>query len=53
MWNYFEFKSVVQEMPLTVFLIWSSGCPFVLTAERKHLCNFRRGYQEEQFCERF
>ena len=30
MWNYFEFGSVVQEeMPLTIFLIWSSGCLFV------------------------
>ena len=33
---------------LKVFLIWSSGSPFV---QRNHLCNFGRGYYEEQFCE--
>ena len=37
---------------LSIFLIWSSGCPFC-TAERNHLCNFGRGYQEEQFCDFF
>ena len=34
---------------LKVFLIWSSGSPFVQGL--KHLCHFGRGYQEEQFCE--
>ena len=66
---------------LKIFLIWSSGGPFVqqgrticsilvvvqemlfkdlsylelwnlfCTAERNHLCNFGRGYYEEQYCE--
>ena len=31
---------------LKIFLIWSSGSPFV-----QHLCNFGRRYHEEQFCE--
>ena len=29
MWNYFEFGPVVQEMSFKIFLIWSSGSPFV------------------------
>ena len=32
-----------------VFLIWSSGRPFV--KDWNHLCNFGRGHYEEQFCE--
>ena len=35
---------------LKVFLIWSSGSPFVQRSVTI-LCKFGRGYQEEQFCE--
>ena len=34
---------------LKIFFIWSSGSPFVQWSS--HLCNFGRGYQEEQICE--
>ena len=50
-WNYFEFGPVVQvEMYLKIFLIWSSGDPFVQWSGTI-LCNFGRGYTEEQFWE--
>ena len=49
--NYFEFGPVVQEeMPfkdISYLELWQPFC----SAELNHLCNFRRGYQEEQFCE--
>ena len=32
-----------------IFLIWSSAGP--CSVEGNHLCNFGRGYYEEQFCE--
>ena len=36
----YEFKPVVQEMLYEVFLIYSSGSPFV---QRDHLCNLVEG----------
>ena len=49
--NFFEFGPVVQEeMPfkgISYLDIWQPSC----SAEHNHLCNFGRGYQEEQFCE--
>ena len=46
----FEFGPVVQEemsfKDISYLELW---LPFPL-AERNHLCNFRRGYYEEQFC---
>ena len=46
----FEFGPVVQEEMLSkVFLICSSGSPFVLWSGTI-LCNFGIGYYEEQFC---
>ena len=47
--NDFEFGLVVQEMPKDIFYLelWRPFC----SAERNHLCNFGRGYQEEQFYE--
>ena len=33
-----------------IFLVSSSGCPFVQRS-KKHLRNFGRGYYEEEFCE--
>ena len=46
-----KFGPVVQEeMPfkdISYLELWRLFC----YAERNHLCNFGRGYQEEQFCE--
>ena len=51
LWDYFEFGPVVQEeMPfkgISYLELWQPFC----SAEYNHLCNFGRGYQEEQFCE--
>ena len=47
----FEFKPVVQEeMPskgISHLELWQPFC----SKECNHLCNFGRGYLEEQFCE--
>ena len=49
--NYFEFGPVVQEvMPFKGISYLELWQPFCL-AECNHLCNFCRGYYEEQFCE--
>ena len=40
---------VKEELLFKIFIIWSSGSPFVLW--KNHLCNFGRGHYEEQFCE--
>ena len=49
--NYFEFGPMVQEeMPfkgISYLELWQSFC----SAERNHLCNFGKGYYEEQSCE--
>ena len=49
--NYFEFGPVVQEeMPfkgISYLNIWQPFC----SKERNRLCNFGRGYQEEQVYE--
>ena len=49
--NYFEFGPVVQEeMPfkgISYLNIWQPFC----STERNHLCNFGRGYPEEQVSE--
>ena len=49
--NYFEFGPVVQEemslKGISYLKLWRPFC----SAELKHLCNFCRGYYEEQFCE--
>ena len=49
--NYFELGLVVQEkMPLkgiSYLELWQPFC----SAEHNHLCNFGRGYYQEQFCE--
>ena len=49
--NYFEFGPVVQEKisfkDIPYLELWHPFC----SGERNHLCNFGRGYQEEQFCE--
>ena len=45
-----EFGPVVQEMSfkdISYLELWWPIC----SVERNHLCNFGRGYQEEQFCE--
>ena len=48
--NYFEFGPVVQEEMLFTGIsyleLWHPFC----SAERNHLRNFGRGYQEEKFC---
>ena len=44
--NYLELGQVVQEMPfndISYLKLWQPFC----SAERNHLCNFGRGYQEE------
>ena len=50
-WNYFEFGPVAQEeMPfkgISYHELWQPFC----STKRNDLCNFGRGYQEEQFCE--
>ena len=47
----FEFESVVQEEMLfkgiSYLELWQPFC----SMEGNHLCNFGRGYYEEQFCE--
>ena len=49
--NYFEFGPVVQEeMPLKDISYLELWWPFY-SAQRNHLCNFGKGYYEEQFCE--
>ena len=48
--NYFEFRPVVQEMSfkdISYLELWRPFC----SVEQNQLCNFNRGYQEEQFCE--
>ena len=49
--NYFEFGPVVQEemkfKGISYLELWQPVC----SAEHKHLCNFGRGYQDEQICE--
>ena len=40
---------VQEKWHLKLFLSWSSGSPFVQRS--LNLCNFIRGYYEEQFCE--
>ena len=49
--NYFEFGPVVQEemtfKGISYLELWQPVC----SAERKNLCNFGRGYQDEQICE--
>ena len=49
--KYFEFEPVIQEEILlkgiSYLELWQPFC----SAQRTHLCNFRRGYQEEHFCE--
>ena len=45
-----KFGPVVQEMSfkdISYLELWQPFC----NAERNYLCNFGRGYQEEQFCE--
>ena len=51
MLNYFEFGPVAQEvMPFKDISYLELWWPFCY-AEGNYLCNFGRGYQEEQFCE--
>ena len=48
---FFQFGPVVQEeMPFKGISYLELWLPFC-SAERNHMCNFGRGYQEEQFCE--
>ena len=50
MWNYFKFGPEVQEeMPLKSISYLELWWPFC-SAEWNHLCNFDRGFNEEQFC---
>ena len=48
---YFKFGPLAQEeMPfnnISYLELWHSFC----SEEGNHLCNFGRGYNEEQFCE--
>ena len=48
--KYFEFGPVVQEMSFKYISYPELWRPFC-SAEQNHLCNFGRGYQEEQICE--
>ena len=48
--NNFEFGPVVQEMSFKDISYLELWWPFCL-AEENHLCNFAKGYHEEQFCE--
>ena len=45
-----NFGSVVQEMSFKDIFYLELWWPFC-SAEPNHLCNFGRGYHEEQFCE--
>ena len=48
--QFFEFGPVTQEMSfkdISYLELWRPFC----SMERDHLCNFGRGYQEEEFCE--
>ena len=51
LWNYFEFGQVVQEAmtfkDISYLKLWRPFC----SAEQNHLCNFGKGYPEEQFYE--
>ena len=50
--KYFDFRPVVQEeMPfkdISYIELWQPFC----SVEGNHMCNFHRGYYEEQFCEK-
>ena len=48
--KFFEFEPVVQEMSFKDISYQEPLWPFC-SVEWNHLCNFCRGYQEEQFCE--
>ena len=49
--KYYEFGPVVkEEMSFKDFFL-SGALAALFSAEPKHLCNFGRGLQEEQFCE--
>ena len=48
--NYFEFGPVVQEMSFKDIAYLELWWPFY-SVEGNHLCNFGRGYHEEQFHE--
>ena len=47
--KYFEFVPVVREKSIKDISYLDLLQPFY-SAEQRHLCNFVRGYQEEQFC---
>ena len=51
MWSYMKLGPVVQEemsfKDISYLELWLPYC----NVERNYLCNFGRGYQEEQFCE--
>ena len=41
-------EGIMRNIQMKLYEIWTSG---VCSVEKYHLCNFGRGYQEEQFCE--
>ena len=49
--NYSEFGPVIQEEISFKGFSYLELCQPLCSAEQNHLCNFSRGYYEEQFCE--